>query len=159
LSKSSTSEGTTDATAAEEAAWAALLQKFEDSTQLGDQAFLYSSWSAWSLNPKRKTIAPIVRIVLGDMMNGNVVFDRSVVLTAIADLLDELSHTFLNEVARANDVTGYSFDLPTEPEVMLKDLRQAHQRISVALELLDKSSLFKRIDTEPSPKAPPQAGS
>jgi hypothetical protein len=150
LSESSTNEGIADVTAAEEAESVAVNKKFEDSTQLGDQAFLYSSWSAWALDPKRKTIAPIVRIVLGDLMSGNVVFDRSVVLTGVADLLNELSHTFLNEIARASDVTGYSLDLPNEPEVILKDLREAHERISVALDLLNKSDLLKRTDPEAS---------
>jgi hypothetical protein len=148
LSESSANEAVTDTTAAEEAEATAINKKFEDSTQLGDQAFLYSSWSAWALNPKRKTIAPIVRIVLGDLVSGNVVFDRSVVLTGVADLLNELSHTFLNEVARASEITGYSFDLPSEPELILKDLREAQERISVTLDLLNKSDLLKRIDPE-----------
>jgi hypothetical protein len=74
--------------------------------------------------------------------------------------MSELSHTFLTEVTRASDLTDFSFDLPNDPEVMLKDLRDAHQRISVALELLDKSGLLKRDDAEPNPgDVAPQAGS
>jgi hypothetical protein len=121
----------------------AIVQKFEDNAFLGDQAFLYSSWSAWSLIPKQKKIAPVSRIILGDLRTGDVLFDRPVVLTAIADLLNELSYSFLDEVTRASELEGYSFTLPADPDVMLTNLRDAHQKIAAALELLAKTDLLK----------------
>lgn len=135
-----------------DAEWLAAEKKFDDATELGHSAFFYNSWAAWSVVPKQKRIAPIIRVVFGDLA-GNVLFDRPVVLTGVADLLNELSYTFLDQVTRASEFTGYSLDIPGEPSTMVKNLREAAERISAALDLLDKTDLFKT--SEPPVEAPP----
>jgi hypothetical protein len=136
------SSSTPDTTSPEDKEWLAAEKKFEDSTQLGDSAFMYSSWPAWSMVPSEKRLAPIVRIVFGDL-SGNVLFDRAVILTGVADLLSELSYTFLDQVTRASELTGFSFDVPGDPATMLNNLNRATEQISAALELLNKTDLIK----------------
>ena len=120
--------------------WKAIVTKFEDAANVGDQFFLYQSWSAWGLNPTEKTIAPIARVVLGDA-SGNVVFDRSLVLTAVADLINELANTAYLEVVRARSLEGYTLSLPSEADWMLDNFREARERLSKVLDVLEKSAL------------------
>lgn len=129
----------------EEKEFEAIDKKFNEHTDLGDTYYLYQSWSAWSVIPTRKTIAPVSRIVVGDAY-GNVVFNRSVVLTAVVDLMNELAGTFLNEVTKARDMSGFALNLPKEPAAMLDDLRSVSERISAALEILEHSDLLKAAE-------------
>jgi hypothetical protein len=111
-----------DTQGGEDKQWQEVLKKFDEQGTLGDAAFLYQSWSAWALHPKVKRILPISRIMLGDK-KGDVIFDRSVLLTGIADLVEELTNTFFREVEKASGMSGYTIEVG-EPDLMLDDLKK-----------------------------------
>lgn len=129
----------------------AAIEKFSRRADIGDVAFLYRSWMAWSVLPKNKTIAPVTRIIIGDL-EGNVLFDRPVVLTGVADLLNELAQTLDREVIRAEGMSDFRLNIPGEATMVLDNLKSAQAHIGNALSLLGKSGVFKD-DTASEPSS------
>jgi hypothetical protein len=131
-----------DEVSRKEREWHTAVDKFEDEIGIGDTFFLFQSWSSWAVHPSDKRIAPFVRIALGDV-RGNVVFNRSMVLTAVADLIEELSDTLLVELKKARDMPGFTLDVPGPVTAMTSDMENARSHLSAALDILAKHDLLR----------------
>lgn len=116
--------------------------KFEEEADIGDLSIMYQSWSSWSLHPANKWIAPFVTIALGDE-NGNLIFKRTMLITAIADLIEQLADTLRVEITKARDLPGFVIDLPGRPALMLADLEIARKHISDVLDIVSKSDMLR----------------
>ena len=112
-------------------------EKFDRQQDFGDIAYLYQSVTAWSVNPRAGFIAPITRIAVADL-DGNLLFQRSVVLTGIADLVHELSRTLHIELTKLSEMKDLKVSIPGHPKLMMDNLRAIQDRIGNALALAEK---------------------
>jgi hypothetical protein len=116
-------------------------EKFEDAASIGDTYFLYESWSAWSINPETKRIAPVTRIYIGDL-KGNVVFERSVVLTGVLDLISELTNTLENEIDKIGKLPGFALHIPHTTTHFMETLGEVEATVKRVQSALEKGKFL-----------------
>jgi len=122
--------------------WRTLMDKFDRAVPIGDPFLLFQSWSAWSVLPEKKRVALISRVVLGDD-KANILFDRNVSLSGLADLLREIANMCLSEITKSSKMPEFKIDIPG-PENMVKNLKRANESISAAIKIIDSSDFLQR---------------
>lgn len=134
-----------------------IVEKFGEASSIADINVLLRVWPAWIVNHSRKTIAPVLRVYLGDD-EGNVVYNRPVVLSAVADLARGLLRVVAGEIVNASAMSGYQLSLPGEAKDFLETLREVQVLASDALKTLENSNLLPDASTNtqsaPSPSSP-----
>jgi hypothetical protein len=116
--------------------------KFEAATSIGDVYFQYSSWSAWSISPDIKRIAPITRVSIGDL-DGNILFDRSVVITGLADLLSEISNTLELELTKLTKMPDYVFHIPGTSAAFIENIEATESCLTQIKEMIKSTKLLQ----------------
>ncbi len=138
-----------------EARYRAARRKFNEATTIGDVQVFFRAWQSWLIWPDRKMVAPVSRVYIGDSL-GNVVFNRSLVLSTMADLISDLTQVIQSDVKDITEMSGYKLSLPGERTEMLVTLREAREGISQILDTLEKNDLIRGTsDVEEETSAKP----
>ncbi len=123
----------------------AAVAKFEKATEVGDQFFFYDSWPAWIVHSNKKFVGPITHVSLGDYQ-GNVVFERNLVLTAFAYLIVELTNTLNYEATNLSKMSGFNIEIPGTRSDFLKMLVDAEAHLKKARVTFEKLSSLRGGD-------------
>lgn len=118
--------------------------RFSHAAALGDTFLFFDYWSAWSVIPEKKRIAPVTRIYIGDEQ-GNVVFERPVVFNALADLVVNFSIALRYEVDKLVQMPGYKFHTPQSPADLFANLQKAEEALKAVRDQLEKGGLLVQI--------------
>jgi hypothetical protein len=118
--------------------------RFGHAAAIGDTFFFFDYWSAWSVLPERKRIAPVTRIYIGDE-RGNVVFERPVVFNALTTLILNFSTALQYEVEKLAQMPGYKFHTLRLPDELFAELRKAEEVLRAAREQMETGGLLVQV--------------
>ena len=122
-------------------------RKFDEAAAIADLNPPTRAWQAWVVYPERKEVAPIWRLCIGDDL-GNVVYDRPLVITAVASLVQDLVYMIETDASDIGSLPGFKLSLPGPKVHMLDMLRDARDTISRVLDVFEKNDLISALDEE-----------
>jgi hypothetical protein len=134
------------------------LRAFERRSFIGDTYFLFQSWPAWFVSPVEKLIAPVSRIYIGDT-EGNIIFQRDVVMTGLLDLIDELSGTIETDIAIASEMPkGFYLSIPGTTQDFVKRLKAIEERLATIVKKIEETKIVKGSESSETEKSGEPAG-
>jgi hypothetical protein len=89
-----------------------VVEAFVRKSTVGVYQFLFEFWPAWMVNGKRKKIAPLCRIVVGDDDDGSVLLDKNVMITGLLHLVADLTRAVSVNIGNAEGMPEYTMEVP-----------------------------------------------
>jgi len=127
--------------------------KFDSVASVGETEFRFKSWPAWIVYPNRKTITPVHRMYIGSW-DGDVLLEKPVVSLAYAHLLANIASSLQFDLKLADEMTGFSLDVPFSKSDYLDKLAEAKVMITDAERLIGKIKFNSTADELASESSP-----
>jgi hypothetical protein len=125
-----------------------ILEAFHRKSSFGASQFLFEYWPAWMFSSKRKAIAPLCRIIIGDENDGSVLLDRPVLITGLLHLAQSLASSVAFNIQRASELPGVAMDVPGGVSHVLEIIDDLEGQLRDIRKMVEKKDLFLPDDDE-----------
>jgi hypothetical protein len=120
---------------------------FGRKSSFGALQFLFEFWPAWMFN-KNKHFAPICRIIIGDEDDGSVLVDKTVLVTGLLHLANDLASAVAFNIQRASELPGFLMDTPGGEPHVLELMDDLEGQIKEIRGMIEKNKLFAAIEDD-----------
>jgi hypothetical protein len=125
-----------------------ILEAFRRKSSYGVAQFLFEFWPAWMFSPKRKAIAPLCRVIIGDDDDGSILIDKSVLITGLLHLAEALTRAVAFNFQRASELPGISVDVPGGESHVLGIIGSVEEQLKIIRKTVENKNFILPDDDE-----------
>jgi hypothetical protein len=124
------------------------LRSFGRKSSFGVYQFLFEFWQAWMIIPEQKRLAPLCRIILGDEDDGSVLLDKTVIVTGLLHLADDITRAVAFNIHRASELPGFALDVPGGESHVIELIDGLEESLKEIRAIIESNKIFAPVNDE-----------